>query len=595
VRVRLARWAVAPFLLFFSVAGPASDAPPAALVLTHITVIDATGAAEKPDSTVVIAGNRIVAIGGNDRVRIPDGAQVVDETGRFLIPGLWDMHVHFGPQQDLALFIANGVTGIRIMWGSPEHFDWRAEIDAGRLVGPHLVIASPVVDGPVPYWPRSLSVSSEAQARQAVDDIRAQEADFVKVYQFLPRDLYFAIADEAKKQGLSFEGHVPISVSALEASNAGQKTFEHLVGILPACSRNSDELLKFQQQDLTDGIASGQPKFWGPRVKQSRSMMLDSYSEDKAAALFAVLKRNGTWQCPTLTLLRMFAYGDDSALLHDSRLKYVSIREKADWDPTKIDGEHTADDFAFAKREFQKDLEVVGAMQRAGVGILAGTDSGNPLCFRGFSLHDELGLLVQAGLTPMQSLQAATRNPARFLGREADSGTVQEGKIADLVVLNGDPLADIANTRRIAAVVYGGKLLPRVSLDAMLARTAALAARTPIGDLLFATIQQKGVSAALEQYRELKATEPEKYDFGEEELIGLGYVMIHRRRLTDAIDIFKFSAEVYPNSYNTWDSLAEAYMDSGDKERAISNYQKSLQVNPHNRNAVAMLRQLGAQ
>jgi len=412
---------------------------------------------------------------------MPEGSQVVDATGKFLIPGLWDMHVHPTEKEYLPLFIANGVTGVRVMWGRPKHHEWRKAIEAGQMLGPHLAIASPLVDGPKPYWDGSISVASETAARQVVTKAKQDDADFVKVYEFLPRDLYFAIADEAKKQAIPFEGHVPLSVSAEEASNAGQKTFEHLIGVLPACSTHSDELLKGQQADLAEDLVSKKPKFWGPNAKQSRQMMLDSYSPDKAAALFALLKRNGTWQCPTLTLLHMFGFGDNPAFLNDPRLKYMPQVIRAFWDPAAIDGKHTPEDFAHMKKEFQKDLEVVGGMQKSGVGILAGTDTPNPFSFPGFSLHDELGFLVQAGLSPAEALQAATLNPARFLGREKDLGTVENGKLADLVLLDANPLDDIANTKRIAAVVYRGKLYPRASLDEMLAKVETLASKRSIG------------------------------------------------------------------------------------------------------------------
>jgi hypothetical protein len=416
----------------------------------------------------------------------------------------------------------------------------------------------------------------------------------VKVYQNLPRDLYFAIADESKKQGIPFAGHVPIAVSAVEASNAGQKSFEHLIGILPACSTHSEELLKGQQADLAEDLASAKPKFWGTHATQSRQMMLDTYSPETAAALFAVLKSNGTWQVPTLTLLRMFAYGDDPVFLSDARLKYVPVRTRASWDPSSVDGKRTAEDFAYMKKEFQKDLEVVGAMEKSGVGILAGTDTANPFCFPGFSLHDELGLLVKAGLSPLQALQAATLNPARFLGKEKDLGTIEEGKLADLVLLDGNPLDDIGNTKKIAGVVYAGHFSSRASLDEMLAKVEALAGRKPIGSVLFKTIQEKDVDAAIKQYRELKATEPDAYDFSEDEFIGLGYGLLRMKKVPDAIEIFKLSVEAYPQSYNTYDSLAEAYMDHGDKELAIQYYQKSIEINPANTNGIERLKKLTA-
>ncbi len=308
-----------------------------------------------------------------------------------------------------------------------------------------------------------------------------------------------------------------------------------------------------------------------------------------------MLKSNGTWQCPTLNLLHMFAYGDDPALLNDPRLKYMPHGVKAFWDPSRVDGQRTAEDFSYGKKEFQKDLEVVGAMQKAGVGILAGTDVSNPFCFPGFSLHDELGFLVQAALTPMQALQTATLNPARFLGREKDFGTIESGKIADLVLLDANPLDDIGNTKKIRAVIYGGKVFDRTSIDAMLASVEALAARKPIGETMFKTIQQKDAEAAAAQYRELKSTQPAAYDFGEDELIRLGYRLIRMKKYSDAIVIFKLSVETYPQSYNTYDSLAEAYMDSGEKQLAIQNYKKSLELNKDNANAVEMLKKLNSQ
>lgn len=545
--------------------------------------------------TVVITGDRITDLGESGSIGVPKGAQVVDATGKFLIPGLWDMHVHWYDTDYLPIFIANGVTGIRVMWGFPINHKWRKEIDAGRLLGPRLVIASAIVDGPKPYWPGSISVVNETQARQAVTMAKQGGADFVKVYQGLPRELYFAIADEAKKQGIPFAGHVPLSVSAAEASNAGQKSFEHLVGVLPACSTHSEELLKDQQADLAEAIASGSPKFWGPHAKQSRQMMLDTYSPDKVAALSAVLKGNGTWQCPTLTLLRMIGYGDDPAFRNDPRLKYMPVRIKATWDPAKTDGDRTPEDFAFAKRGFKKDLEVVGAMQRAGVGILAGTDTLNPFCFPGFSLHDELGLLVNAGLTPMQSLQAATLNPARFLGREKDFGTIEKGKVADLDLLDANPLDDIGNTRKIAGVVLGGKFFPKPSLEEMLAKVEALASRKSIAETLLKTIQERDIEAAVKQYHELKTTQLAAYDFSEDELIGLGYQLIETKKFKDAIEIFKLSVDANPQSFNAYDSLAEAYLDNGNNELAIANYKKSLELNPQNTNAVDKLKQLSSQ
>jgi len=585
-------WLVCFLLLLFVPLSAGSNSAP--IVLTHVTVIDATGAPAKSDMTVTIANGRISQIGKTSESHLPHDVEVIDATGKFLIPGLWDMHTHWGETDYLPLFLANGVTGLRIMWGDTQHHEWRRQSEAGLLLAPHLVIASGLIDGPKPFWPGSISVSNEDQARQAVIQAKQKGADFVKVYTFLPREEYFSIADEAKKQGIPFAGHVPLSVSPEEASRAGQKSFEHLLTVLAACSSRSEEFMQAQRADLADDL-SGRPDFWGHHFKAMRQAELDDYSPEKAATLFAVFKSNGTWQVPTLTLLRSMAYVDDHSFTSDPRLKYMPARLRESWNPgdaVNDFGPRSPEDIAFSKKEFTKDLELVGAMQRAGVGILAGTDTSNPFCMPGFSLHDELGLLVQSGLTPMQALQAATLNPARFLGAEKDFGTIESGKGADLILLDANPLDDIANTRKISSVVYGGKFFPRAALDKMLADVETLAARQPIGEVLAKTIREKDAAAAVQQYHELKATQPSGYDFSENELIELGYQLLRQKKIQDAIEIFKLSVEDYPKSYNTWDSLAEAYMDHGDNDLAIKNYNKSLELNPNNTNAVKKLKLL---
>jgi imidazolonepropionase-like amidohydrolase len=456
---------------------PTQNPRPNQLVLTHVTVIDATGAPASSDMTVVITGDRITELGQTQKVRVPKDAQVVDATGKFLIPGLWDMHVHWYLKDYLPLFIANGVTGVREMWGLPVHHQWRKEIESGTLLGPRLVIASPIVDGPNPVWPGSVSVSNDREARQAVTKAREDGADFIKVYSRLTREAFLAIADETKKQGISFAGHVPQSVTAAEASDAGQKSIEHLTGVLTACSSREEELRK---ESEAAGSKLPQGQIPSPAtLRQLNYLMLETFSPDKAAALFARFKRNQTWQCPTLTVLRSVAFLDDPNFRNDPRLKYLPSSFSNQWDPTKdfrFKG-RTAEDFELARLVFKKQLEVVGPMRRAGVESLAGTDVLNPYCFPGFSLHDELLLLVNAGLTPMEALQAATLNPARFLGKESELGTVEKGKFADLVLLEANPLEDIRNTQKINAVMVRGKLIPKSELQRMLATIETAATR----------------------------------------------------------------------------------------------------------------------
>ena len=451
---------------------------PKSLVLTHVTVIDATGAPARREMTVVITGDRITELGPARKVRILKGARVVDATGKFLIPGLWDMHVHwFGFDKSyLRLFIANGVMGVRVMWGAPVHFEWRREIEEGKQPGPRMIISSTIVDGPNPIWPGSIAVANAAEARQAVINLKHDGYDFVKVYSLLPRQAYFAIADESKKQGLSFAGHVPFSVSAGEASDAGQKSIEHLTGILVACSTREEEL-RSGFVDAYFNPPSGQRLPSPARTRPLNQMMLETFSPEKAITLSARLKRNHTWQCPTLTVLRSGAFINDPNFRNDPRLKYMPTRLRTQWDPSSDFRfkERTAEDFDLSRLVYKKHIELVGVMHLAGVEFLAGTDVGNPYCFPGFSLHDELVLLVNAGLTPMEALQTATLNPARFLGKQKELGTVEKGKIADLVLLEGNPLEDIRNTQKINSVVLRGKLIPKGELEQMLASVEAFA------------------------------------------------------------------------------------------------------------------------
>ncbi len=437
------------------------DRTQATIALTHVAVIDVAGAVLKPDMTVVITGDHISAIGDSSKTSVPAEAKVVDATGKFLIPGLWDMHVHWYAKNTFTLFTANGVTGVRQMFGNSDLLRWRDEIAKGSMLGPRMVVASRIIDGPEPIWPNSISVRNEAEGREAVRKVKQWGADFVKVYALLPRDAYFGIADEAKQQSITFVGHVPTSVSPGEASDAGQKSIEHLTGILIACSDKETEL----REELV--------KATSPEARSRvQATALGTYDEKKAMDLFGRFVRNQTWQCPTLTVLRSNAYLGDENFRQDGRLKYISRQLQQRWSVRIANRDN-----AGTKKVFQKQLGIVGAMSKAGVPILAGTDTGNPFCFPGFSLHEELALLVIAGLTPIEALRSATLNPAKFFGLEKTLGTIEQGKIADLVLLDANPLLDIRNTQRINAVISNGRLFDRKALDTMLGEAQGAAMR----------------------------------------------------------------------------------------------------------------------
>ena len=459
MKLRIVLLLILPVLLFARAKPNHTQAP---IAFTHVSLIDVTGGPTRRDTTVLINGDRISAIGESAKLSVPAGAKVVDATGRFLIPGLWDMHVHWYIRDSLTLFTANGVTSVRQMFGTSDLLRWRDEIAKDSLLGPRMEVASPIIDGPNPVWPNSISVGNEEEGRKAVRKVKQWGADFVKVYSLLPRDAYFGIADEAKRQGITFVGHVPYSLSPGEASDAGQKSIEHLTGILIECSDKETELRDEVQKVRSSGART-----------RFQATMLETYDEKKATELFARFVKNQTWQCPTLTVLRSKVYLGDEKFRRDGRLKYIPRQIQQRWS-LRLANRNESDN---GKEVFQKELEIVGAMQKAGVPILAGTDTGNPLCFPGFSLHDELALLVIAGLTPVEALRSATLNPAKFFGLDQTLGTIEEGKTADLVLLDADPLADIRNTQRINAVVANGRLFDRKALDKMLGDAQGAAAR----------------------------------------------------------------------------------------------------------------------
>jgi len=456
------------------------------LAIEHVTVIDATGHAAQPDSTVVIDLDRIVAVVSGEKTHILKNAQIVDGTGKFLIPGLWDMHVHGAsdaraPWSQL-LFVANGVVGVRDMSGPPNARMWRAAQVSNPGPSPTIDLGSPIVDGPNPVWPDSIVVSDEAQAREVVDQKQQRGADFLKVYSRLPRNVYFAIADEANKRGFPFEGHVPELVTAAEASNAGQKSIEHLTRVADGCSKEEveidSEMQRVEALFRAPGATMAQKIDSGKNILQLNMRVVTSFDEATAQSLFALFVKNGTWQTPTLTLLR--AQIDNPLPENDPRLKYLSKEMRAQWDAgyyRKLPPEPRAAMAKLTKAQLDESMRLVGLMYREGVPILAGTDAMNPQCFPGFGIHDELALLVDAGLSPLAALQAATRNAAQFMGQLGRRGTIEAGKIADLVLLNEDPLVDIRNTRSIRAVVLNGKLYRRAALDAMLSRAQVLASR----------------------------------------------------------------------------------------------------------------------
>jgi imidazolonepropionase-like amidohydrolase len=436
-----------------------------ALVLQHATVIDGTGAHPRQNQTVVISGTRILAIGASERIRVPDGAQMIDGSGKYVIPGLWDMHVHMrgsmlGDRDNfieenedlLPLYLAQGVTGVREMGGDMVEtvLKWRKEIAEGRRQGPRIVTCGPKLDGSKPTWPGSIPITTPAEAVAAVRHVKEIGAEFVKVYNTLPnipRDAYFAILGEAKKQGLRVTGHLTQDIRFAEAAEAGQD-FEHIQSLLRACTTRELEL------------AAG---MWQTTI--------DNFDPGSAKALVGLLVHYGTWVTPTLDV--SFAMANPAAT-PDPRTQYLPAAYLDTWldrrrDPRNVSRPVTPR--ALLDAQHKKSSELTKLLHDGGVPLLAGSDTGasNGHKYPGFSLHDELARMVEAGLSPSQALQTATWNAAKWQGRLESLGSIESGKLADLVLLDANPLDDIRNTKKIHAVVANGTWFDRARLDAMMA------------------------------------------------------------------------------------------------------------------------------
>jgi imidazolonepropionase-like amidohydrolase len=441
-------------------------------VITDINVVDVRTGEIRPDQVVIIERNRITAVGSRKDTHYPRNAPtILNGKGAYLIPGLWDMHVHlaFGdwfPRAEeisLPLFVANGVTSVRDMGSDLQIVQtWRDEIEAGRMLGPRIMTAGPMLDGPKPRFPSSIAVGTPEEGRRAVVQLKESGADFIKLQSLLPHDAVFAIADEAGKQGIPFEGHVPDSVRASEMSDAGMHSFEHLLGIFEGSSPLEEEFLKGDKTET---------KF------------LASYDPERAAKLAALLAKNQTWQCPTLVWERGGNLIDVTDFSKDTRAKYVPAYWKDQtWKKFTEDvkRDNSADDLETRKKFLEKELEVVALLHKAGVPFLAGTDTPPGVyIFPGFSLHEELQRFVAAGFTPLEALQTATLNPAQFFHMEDQLGAVEKGKIADLVFLDANPLEDIRNTQRVMAVILNGRFLSKSDLQKMLQRVEESAKKEP--------------------------------------------------------------------------------------------------------------------
>lgn len=429
----------------------AKTQPP--LVIVDVTIIDVVNARRNGPRSVVVEEGRITAIGKT--VDVPAGAVRVDGRGKFLVPGLIDMHVHLfnnashRPANEWAfpLFVANGVTGVREMLSLPEQMPqiarWNTAVQNGSLVAPHILAAGVRMNG-----------DSEQALRQQVRDAKQAGADFIKVFSEVPVAQWRIIIDEAGKQQIAVDGHVPAQVAWLDAASAGQRSVEHLMQTYEACTSIEARMVA-SRRDLGGDAATSR------RDEQEREV-LNRFDPATCRQVAKAVAATHQYQTPTL-VLSYFESRPSTDFTMDSHWPLLRADEQARW--RRNLASRTPYDASLAALRWKTSCRIVRALNAAGLPILAGTDTPMPLVYPGYSLHDELELLVACGLSNAKALQATTLNPAKVLRLESTLGSVDIGKRADLVLLDADPLRDIRNLRDIRAVILDGKWLGRGELD----------------------------------------------------------------------------------------------------------------------------------
>ncbi len=424
------------------------------LLIKNVNVIDVKKGKTISKQHVYINGDRIVKISGAGKTAAP-AKQVVDATGKYLIPGMWDMHthnwwnIHFSDD-----YVANGVLGVRNMYTPMAMIKpVKDSIESNKLAGPKYIAAGRVIEGAEPEFPDWLVVDSVHKIKPALDTLQMEGSDFVKIYNKVPRDVYFELVKEAHKRGLEVEGHLPMAVSAIEASRAGQKSVEHLLGLPDLCTRDSLFKNKYRYN-------------WFAAVMKENDYGTMQIDQPLALKNFKELKKNNTYVCPTLVV--WYNYFHPDTLFENNALVNKYPKDVAAFWQGEIE-KYRKKDTAYknmALKKYETFKNVTGLLYKAGVPLIAGTDVINPYCYPGYSLHRELELLHACGIPEAAVLQMTTCNAAEFLGLK-DYGQVKTGYVASLVILDENPLTAIKNTSTISTVILKGNVLDKAALAEM--------------------------------------------------------------------------------------------------------------------------------
>lgn len=440
------------------------------LILKNVNIVDVENLNILSGQTIVVKGNKISSIVPHSEKAEIKAKRVIDGHGKYVMPGLWDMHTHYTTSTNYAgflnLFIANAVLGVRDLWGD---LTTRDSLVASDIIRPRIYLSGHIMDGPFTLLQGTLQPETPEEATSLVDSLYKKGADFIKVYDDLSPEIYHAIATHCNELGLPFAGHVPMDITAIEASNLGQKSIEHMNGIFKSSSSRQPIIDSLEHQFEQAFMQRNIPKALDVYQKLSQ-LLVSSFDEDEFANLVKVLKKNNTYVTPTLIVLKNHWQRKDNKFREDPRLKYIPSELRSQWNPFNNfpSSMFTDDIWNSGKKLVETGKIITGLLQKEGVSLLAGSDCGVSYVLPGFSLHEELELLVECGLSNGEALQTATLNPAKYFGISDSLGTISVNKIADFVILEDNPLENIANTQLIYGIVQGGSYLNRMQLDELL-------------------------------------------------------------------------------------------------------------------------------
>ena len=429
-------------------------------VISNSKIINVEDGSVISDHDILIKGNIIVDIVPH-RKTYYKSVKIIDANNLYSIPGLWDMHVHaIWPEWfEICnpLMTAYGVTGFRDTWGDLKLADTiRRRMAAGEIPFQRFILAGGLIDGFRPIWPTSQVADSPAEGIRLVDSLHKAGADFIKVYSRLKPEVFYAIAKRCKELNIKFAGHVPEKVRLIDAANAGMYSMEHLTGVTEAFSDIEDSI--FAVINKID--YSADPKTFGPLSMERLNLLVKSkIVPGKVENVIAVLKKNHTWIVPTMVAKRGISYMDEMGKEKDDRLSYLPNDISFSWKPEndfRVKN-RVPQQWKDVKTLYQNGVSQLTLLIKNNIPLVAGTDFPNPYCFPGSGIHDEFELMTGAGLSPLQALQSATLNAAKFLGKTDSLGTVAANKYADILLLSENPLINISNTRKIEGLFVNGK------------------------------------------------------------------------------------------------------------------------------------------